>query len=359
MTDLVTPLTVDAARDRVFAAIAGPVAAEHGWLLDALWRVAAEDVVSEVALPPWDNSAMDGYAIRAADVAAATEDAPVRLEVIGEVRAGQAPETTVRRGTAVRIATGAPMPPGADAVVPVELTTPVDAAGAAGSRGRDATGPLPAACLVHVVVPAGGSVRQSGERPLGRRPRRPGRFHPDARRDRPGRGDRSRRDPGPPPGPGRHPGDRGRGPTAGPGAGSGRHPGCQRTGPGRARRGGRWRGPCPGDRGGPVRRRPRSAVCRARRGTRRDHRVGWRLGRAVRRRPRRLRGVRHHRALARRRPAGQAIRVRYGASARRRRLRPGPPGHPPFRPAREPGLDLRHLRAVRAAGVAAPGGPPR
>ena len=156
-------LSVEEARARIFAAIAAPVEAEHGWLVDALWRVAAEDVRSDVALPPWDNSAMDGYAIRAADVAVATEDAPVRLEVIGEVRAGQAPETTVRRATAVRIATGAPIPPGADAVVPVEATTPVDPAGApAGPRGREASGPLPAGCLVHGAVPVGGSIRRAG-----------------------------------------------------------------------------------------------------------------------------------------------------------------------------------------------------
>jgi molybdopterin molybdotransferase len=105
---------------------------------------------------------MDGYAIRAADVADATEDAPVRLEVVGDVGAGRAPDVEVRRGTAVRIATGAPVPPGATAVVPVEETTPLDAAGAAGPRGRDATGPLPAACLVHEVVPAGGSIRRAG-----------------------------------------------------------------------------------------------------------------------------------------------------------------------------------------------------
>jgi molybdopterin molybdotransferase len=106
---------------------------------------------------------MDGYAIRVADVAAATQDAPTKLEVIGEVRAGQAPDIEVRRGTAVRIATGAPVPPGADAVVPVEATTPVDAAGTvAGPRGRDAAGPLPAGCLVHEPIPAGGSIRRVG-----------------------------------------------------------------------------------------------------------------------------------------------------------------------------------------------------
>ena len=156
-------LTVEEALERVFAAIAGPTESELSWLSEALGRVAAEPVASPLALPPWDNSAMDGYAIRAADVAAASEDRPVALEVIGEVRAGQPPETTVRRGTAVRIATGAPVPPGADAVIPVELTTPLDAAGAvAGERGRDATGPLPAGVAAHAAVTVGGSIRRQG-----------------------------------------------------------------------------------------------------------------------------------------------------------------------------------------------------
>ena len=156
-------LTVEEALERVFAAIAGPTEPELAWLSEALGRVAAEPLASPIALPPWDNSAMDGYAIRGSDVAAAGEDKPATLEVIGEVRAGQPPETTVRRGTAVRIATGAPVPQGADAVIPVELTTPLDAAGAvAGERGRDATGPLPAGIAAHAAVPVGGSIRRQG-----------------------------------------------------------------------------------------------------------------------------------------------------------------------------------------------------
>jgi molybdopterin molybdotransferase len=156
-------LSVEEARDAVFAAIDGPTPAEVAWLSEARGRVLAESVTSPIALPPWDNSAMDGYAIRAADVGAATNDGPVQLEVIGEVRAGQAPDITVRRGTAVRIATGAPVPPGADAVVPVEETTPLDASGVpAGPRGRDATGPLPPALLVHTAVAVGGSTRRAG-----------------------------------------------------------------------------------------------------------------------------------------------------------------------------------------------------
>lgn len=156
-------LSVEEAQAAVFAAIGGPTPSEVGWLSEARGRVAATTVTSPLALPPWDNSAMDGYAIRAADVADATEDAPVRLEVVAEVRAGQAPDREVPRGAAIRIATGAPVPPRADAVVPVEQTTPIGPDGAAsGARGRDATGPLPAAIDVHGAVPVGGSIRNAG-----------------------------------------------------------------------------------------------------------------------------------------------------------------------------------------------------
>ncbi|HEX5013660.1 MAG TPA: gephyrin-like molybdotransferase Glp [Candidatus Limnocylindrales bacterium] len=155
-------LTVEEARGAVLAAVAGPTDVEVAYLSNALGRILAEPVVSTTALPPWDNSAMDGYAIRAGDTRDASEDAPVRLDVVGDVRAGSAPRAEVRRGTAVRIATGAPIPTGADAVVPVELTTPLDEAGTPGPRGRDATGPLPAACLVHAAVGVGGSIRRAG-----------------------------------------------------------------------------------------------------------------------------------------------------------------------------------------------------
>jgi molybdopterin molybdotransferase len=155
-------LSVEEARAAVLSAVPAPTEPEVAYLSEALGRVLAEPVVSTTALPPWDNSAMDGYAIRAVEVEGATEDAPVRLDVIGDVGAGQVPDVEVRRGTAVRIATGAPVPPGATAVVPVEATTPLDEAGAAGPRGRDATGPLPAACLVHEAVRAGGSIRRAG-----------------------------------------------------------------------------------------------------------------------------------------------------------------------------------------------------
>jgi molybdopterin molybdotransferase len=156
-------LSVEEARDGILRAIAGPVAEEQIATGDALGRVLAQPARAATALPPWDNSAMDGYAIRAGDTSGATEDAPVRLGVIGEIRAGTAPDVTVPAGAAVRIATGAPVPPGADAVVPVEQTTPMGPDDVpAGPRGRDATGPLPAATLVHVAVAPGASIRSAG-----------------------------------------------------------------------------------------------------------------------------------------------------------------------------------------------------
>ncbi len=83
--------------------------------------VLAADVVAATHVPPWDNSAMDGYAVRADDVAPAG-DAPVRLAVVADLPAGSGEQVEVAPGTAARIMTGAPVPRGADAVVPVELT---------------------------------------------------------------------------------------------------------------------------------------------------------------------------------------------------------------------------------------------
>lgn len=98
-----------------------PIGAAHGCVL-------AADVSAPWPLPSFDNSAMDGYAVRAQDVAAATAAGPVELTVIDDVPAGFRSVETVSAGQAVRIMTGAPMPDGADAVVPVEATdggTPV------------------------------------------------------------------------------------------------------------------------------------------------------------------------------------------------------------------------------------------
>ena len=89
---------------------------------DALGLVLAETAVCGVTLPASDNSAMDGYALVSDDLTGASRAQPVRLVATGEVTAGAGDVPTVARGTCVRIMTGAPIPPGADAVVPVELT---------------------------------------------------------------------------------------------------------------------------------------------------------------------------------------------------------------------------------------------
>ena len=99
-----------------------PIAPLQLQLLDAHGCMLAEDVVAGTDLPRFDNSSMDGYAVRVADVAAATADAPVQLPVVGDVAAGARSPYTVQPGMSVRIMTGAPMPPGAEAVIPVEWT---------------------------------------------------------------------------------------------------------------------------------------------------------------------------------------------------------------------------------------------
>lgn len=115
-------------------------------LTEALDRVLAADITSRDDIPPFVNSAMDGYAVRAADVETARRDSPVVLEVIGETAAGRVPEHVVRAGTAVRIMTGAPIPPGSDAVVPFENT----------DQGRTSV-------RVFHAVGSGDHVRQAGE----------------------------------------------------------------------------------------------------------------------------------------------------------------------------------------------------
>jgi len=91
-------------------------------LLESLGRVAGEDVDARRDLPPLDNSGMDGYAVRAIDIEKVSQDFPVRLEVIEDLPAGFISEKDLRPGQAIRIMTGAPIPKGADTVVPVEET---------------------------------------------------------------------------------------------------------------------------------------------------------------------------------------------------------------------------------------------
>ncbi|MDZ4159654.1 MAG: molybdopterin molybdotransferase MoeA, partial [Anaerolineaceae bacterium] len=92
------------------------VASAGGWVL-------AQDVITDIELPPFANSSMDGFAVRAADLEAATSHKPVILQVITDIPAGVVPEVSILPGQTARIMTGAPLPDGADAVVPIEETS--------------------------------------------------------------------------------------------------------------------------------------------------------------------------------------------------------------------------------------------
>lgn len=115
------PVDEHAAFVRSLLAGLGARPTERVALADALGRITASPVESPIALPPFRNSQMDGFAVRSADVT----DAPVPLPVVGEVAAAPGTPAPLSPGTAVRIMTGAPVPEGADAVVPVEDTEPV------------------------------------------------------------------------------------------------------------------------------------------------------------------------------------------------------------------------------------------
>ena len=107
---------------RVVAGLINPRPPVSLPLADALGLVLADDVVAPLSLPGFDNSAMDGYAVLATDVAAAGENTPVRLPVAEDIPDGRTEIPTMAAGTAHRIMTGAPLPAGATAVVPVEAT---------------------------------------------------------------------------------------------------------------------------------------------------------------------------------------------------------------------------------------------
>ncbi|MCW2794447.1 MAG: molybdopterin molybdochelatase [Nocardioides sp.] len=113
--------SVEAHLERILAAIT-PLQDFPQPLMEALGLAVAEDVVAPISLPSFDNSAMDGYAVCQVDVATASEDSPVHLPVVGEIGAGQAQLLAMSPGTAVKIMTGAPLPAGADSVVPYEWT---------------------------------------------------------------------------------------------------------------------------------------------------------------------------------------------------------------------------------------------
>nr|WP_268794449.1 gephyrin-like molybdotransferase Glp [Pseudonocardia thermophila] len=107
---------------KIVAELLPPMEPESVPIGAARGRVLARDLVAAVSLPSFDNSSMDGYAVRAADLAGASEDNPVELPVSADIPAGRTDVPPLAPGTAARIMTGAPVPEGADAIVPVEQT---------------------------------------------------------------------------------------------------------------------------------------------------------------------------------------------------------------------------------------------
>ena len=114
-------ISVEEALEKILSSI-HVMGEEEVSLLDSLGRVIAEDVYSHLTIPPWNNSAMDGYAIIAEDVKSASKENPVRFRVLEDLPAGKISERKIKRGESIRIMTGAPIPEGADAVIMNEVT---------------------------------------------------------------------------------------------------------------------------------------------------------------------------------------------------------------------------------------------
>ena len=149
-------LSVEEAQARILGMFR-TLESERKPLLDALGQVLAEDVVSTLDIPPLTNSAMDGYAVRYEAIAGATYDNPRELRVIGHLAAGQLPEQEVSGVNAVRIMTGAPIPSGADTVVPFEETDEYE-------RKSLGMGPLDITeIMVRTDVPRGANLRPAGQ----------------------------------------------------------------------------------------------------------------------------------------------------------------------------------------------------
>lgn len=142
-------IPVEEALERVLSRVS-VLGAEQVELTSALHRALAEDTVADADIPPWPNSSMDGYALRGADTRAASQARPARLGLAGRVPAGALAERTLGPGEAFRIFTGAPLPAGADAVVPQEdaeedggavvIRRPVESGAYVRPRGEDVRG---------------------------------------------------------------------------------------------------------------------------------------------------------------------------------------------------------------------------
>ena len=146
-------LSVEEAYRQIMACFA-PLEVEEKPILDCLGQTLAAEVRSPLALPPLANSGMDGYAVRRDDIVGASEASPRNLRVIGLVAAGQVSDQLVEPGTAIRIMTGAPVPSGADTVVPFEETDEI---------GRRSSGRSLADIDIQADLPLGCNVRPAGE----------------------------------------------------------------------------------------------------------------------------------------------------------------------------------------------------
>ena len=146
-------LSVEDALERVLGLVA-PLAGADVPLLEADGLVLAEDIFAPFDIPSLPNSAMDGYAVQVADLTDASDENPVTLRVAGQVQAGQLPDVSVTKGSVVRIMTGAPVPDGADAIVPYEYTDEVER--------RTAGTPLTEITLKHAPR-LGDHIRPAGE----------------------------------------------------------------------------------------------------------------------------------------------------------------------------------------------------
>ena len=122
MTEL---LSVQEAKNKILANVK-PLPGEFVLLVDALGRVLAQNQISLSDYPPFATSSMDGFAVRSADILTTTQMSPTQLNIIGEIPAGTIPTMIVEPGQAVRIMTGAPLPAGADCIVPIEDSLPVN-----------------------------------------------------------------------------------------------------------------------------------------------------------------------------------------------------------------------------------------
>ncbi len=149
-------ISVEEALERILSFV-HELEPEEQPLLSALGQVLAEDAVASFSIPPLDNTAMDGYAVIAASTEGASEAQPVTLRVIGELAAGYVYDGEVSPGTAVRIMTGAPMPRGADSIVPFEETDET------GFVPPNKTGALDTTVRVFKAAKPGNNIRCSGE----------------------------------------------------------------------------------------------------------------------------------------------------------------------------------------------------